>query len=127
VQAYADAGDEKSAVAALDRLEELKRAGSPGFKTVLPEKIDYARGNLLFWYREYAPAIENLKRASAAAKELDPNTGSLSFLRLGQCYDMTGRRSDAVAAYRATVAYAPDSDAAREARRYLSAPYHRSI
>lgn len=117
-QMYADAGDKEKALAALDRIGALPRK-------VPPEKVAYARGNIQFWYRDYAPAIENLKRATAGAGELDLNTGAYSFLRLGQCYDLTGRRQLALAAYRAAVDYAAESDAGKEARRYLSQPYRR--
>jgi hypothetical protein len=53
------------------------------------------------------------------------NTGVYTRLRIGQIYDMTHRRNEALAAYMQAIAYAPQADAAQEARKYLSTPYHR--
>jgi tetratricopeptide (TPR) repeat protein len=46
-------------------------------------------------------------------------------MRLGQIYDLKGRRQEAIQAYRRAIAYAPESDAAKESRRYLITPYRR--
>jgi tetratricopeptide (TPR) repeat protein len=124
-QMYADLGDKTKAIEALDRIEHLKAAGAPGFRTLPGEKVSYARGNLLFWYREPAAAVPHLQKAAAKAAELDPNTGVMAFLRLGQCLDLLGGRSEALAAYRQAIAYAPESEAARDARKHLGAPYRR--
>ena len=124
-QMYADLGDKAKALAALDRVSELKRSGAPGYKNLLPERIDYARGNLLFWYNDLDDAIAFLEKSAAKAHDLDPNTGVLSFLRMGQCFDLKGERKRAVEAYKKAVAFAPQSEAAGEGRRYLSTPYRR--
>lgn len=125
VQMYADLGDKDKALAELKSIEALKRSGTPGFVALPFEKINYARGNLLFWYRDYDWGIEELRRATAKARDLDLNTGSMAWLRLGQCLDMKQQRNPALDAYRAAIALAPDSDAARQARSFLSAPYKR--
>jgi len=125
-QMYADSGDKNAALAALDRIDQLKKSGAPGYKNLLPEKVNFARGNLLFWYNDLDAAIENLRKATGRARDLDPNTGVMSWLRLGQCYDLLGRREQARQAYQAAIAYAPDSDPAREAKRYLNSPYRRT-
>jgi len=44
---------------------------------------------------------------------------------MGQIYDMTHRRTEALEAYRKAIAYAPQADAAQESRRYLTTPYRR--
>jgi hypothetical protein len=44
---------------------------------------------------------------------------------MGQIYDLTQRRSMAVAAYQKAIAYAPDAEAAQESKKYLSTPYRR--
>jgi len=44
---------------------------------------------------------------------------------MGQAYDMKQRHADAVQEYRLAIAHAPQSDAATEARKYLSTPYKR--
>jgi len=116
VQMYGDLGKKDEALAVLKKMEDEKRNVPPG-------KIHYSRGNLLFWYRDYAPAIAELQRVTP---EAGLNTEVNASLRLGQCYDVLGRRSEAQAAYKRAVDRAPDSDAAREARRHLSSPYRRS-
>lgn len=125
VQMYGDLGDKDSALAALTELDRLKKSNSAGFRGLPAEKINYARGTLLFWYRDYDVAIQELRKAAAKAKDLDLNTGSMTYLRLGQCYDMKQKREDALAAYRAAIDIAPDSDAARQSRQFLSSPYKR--
>ncbi len=117
VQMYADLGKKGEALAVLKSMEESK-----AFKNIPAGKIYHSRGNLLFWYRDYSLAIADLQRVTAGA---GLNTQVNSWLRLGQCYDMLGRRADALRMYRLAVDGAPDSDAAREARRYLGAPYRR--
>jgi tetratricopeptide (TPR) repeat protein len=49
-----------------------------------------------------------------------------AYLRIGQIYDLTHRRQQALEAYKKAIAYAPEADAAQEARKYLDAPYRRS-
>ncbi|MCS7024789.1 MAG: hypothetical protein NZV14_08295 [Bryobacteraceae bacterium] len=125
VQMYGDLGDKESALRELKNIEMLKRSGAPGFAAFPAEKINYARGNLLFWYRDYDWAIDELRKATAKAQELDLNTASMAWLRLGQCLDMKKQRLSALESYRAAIALAPDSDAARQARKFLSTPYER--
>jgi tetratricopeptide (TPR) repeat protein len=126
-QMYADLGEKEEALRQLDRVEELKARGWPGFKSLARERIEYARGNLLFWYNEFGRAIGHLRTATAGAEELDLNAAALSWLRLGQCYDITGRRREAVEAYRAAQAVAPRSEAGREAARYAARPFTAAI
>jgi tetratricopeptide (TPR) repeat protein len=124
-QMYSDAGDKGNALGVLDRLEERKRAGARGFAGLRIEKIWFAEGNIEFWYNDLDSALSNLKETVAAAEDLDLNTGVLAWMRLGQIYDLKDERELAIEAYRHAVAFAPDSDAARESRRYLSTPYRR--
>ena len=124
-QMYGDVGNKDAALAALARIEELRRANQPGYQRIPLEKIYFSRGNLQFWYRDLDAAIDNLTKVTAKANELDLNTGVYAWLRLGQSYDLKGRRADAQAAYRSCIGYAPQSDAARESRRYLDSPYRR--
>lgn len=122
---YADLGRRDEALAALDRIEERKRSGAPGFKTLPSERIDYARGNLLFWFERWTDAIPYLRRASAGAAHLTLHTAVMSWLRLGQCLDLTGARDEARQAYQAAVSLAPSTPQARDARRYLGRPFTR--
>ncbi len=119
-QMYSDLGRKEDALAALDRIEELKRKGSPGFASLPFERIEFARGNLLFWYDEPEAAIVHLRRAAAAAGHLDPNSAVTSWLRLGQCLDLLGRREEALAAYRSAIRTAPQAYEAKLARRWLA-------
>jgi len=66
-----------------------------------------------------------MRKVTAAGQELDLNTGAYAWLRMGQIYDLTHRRSQALEAYKKAIAYAPQADAAQESRKYLSAPYRR--
>jgi tetratricopeptide (TPR) repeat protein len=125
VQMFADAGDQAGGLRVLDELEKLQRAGAPGYARVPIEKVYFSRGVLQFWYRDLDAAIENLRRVTAKTAELDLNTGVYAWLRLGQACDLKGRRSEALQAYRKAIGLAPESDAGREARRYLASPYRR--
>jgi tetratricopeptide (TPR) repeat protein len=120
---YADLGRREEALAALDRIAELKKTGAPGFKTLPQERIDYARGNLLFWFERWEDAIEPLRKALAGADHLNLHTALMSGLRLGQSLDLTGNQEAAQRAYREVVALAPSTPQAKDARRYLRRPY----
>ena len=122
---YSDVGDEANALTVLRRLRALKRSGLPAFRNLRVEKIDFAEGNIEFWYNDLNAALANMQRAAAAAEDLDLNTGVLAWMRLGQIYDLKGQRPQALEAYRRAMLFAPDSDAAKESRQYLSSPYRR--
>lgn len=125
-QMYADLGDKESAMRVLRHVEDLRRAGAPGYRQLPLEKIYYHVGNLQFWYNDFAGAVDNLRRVTAKAGDLDLNTGLMAWMRLGQTYDMMGRRSEARAAYQKAIELSPQSALARESRRYLDSPYKRS-
>jgi len=125
-QMHADLGDKAKALAPLQRLKELKNSGAPAFRKLPWERLWYAEGNIQFWYREFDGALENMKKATAGAGELDLNTGVLAWMRLGQLHDLKGQRQQAVEAYRRAIACAPAAEAAAEARRYLNSPYRRA-
>ena len=126
VQMYADLGKKDEALAVLKTLEQLRSSGAAGYKSLPAGKIHYSRGNLLFWYREYPAAITELQLVTAAGSASSLNTLVNASLRLGQCYDVTGKRAEALRAYRLAADGAPDSDAAKEARRYLASPFRRN-
>ena len=123
IQMFADLGRKDDALRVLAQLDEMKRAGK--LKTMPVEKIYYSRGNLLFWYRDYDEALVNLAKATANTGDLDLNTTVNAWLRTGQSLDMKGQRARAVNAYRRAIAEAADSDAGKEAKRYLAGPYWR--
>jgi tetratricopeptide (TPR) repeat protein len=124
-QMYSDVGDKAGALAVLERLRALKKTGMPALRSLPAEKIDFAEGNIEFWYNDLDAALANIKRAAAAAEGLDLNTGVLAWMRLGQIYDLKGQHPLAMDAYRRAIAFAPDSDAAKESRQYLASPYRR--
>jgi tetratricopeptide (TPR) repeat protein len=126
VQMYADAGNKEHALEVLRVMEQLKARKEPGYSRLRAEKIYYSRGNLLFWYRDFDEALENLSLVTSNVKELDLNTATFAWLRTGQIRDLKGQRNQALDAYRQAIALAPDSDAARESQRFLSTPYRRA-
>ena len=125
VQMYSDLGDKPSALRVLDKIERLQRSQAFGYQTLAPEKIAYVTGNLDFWYRDYESALTQLKRAAMHVDVLDLNSAVMTWLRLGQIYDLRRDRPDATAAYREAIRTAPNSEVAAEAKRYLSTPYRR--
>jgi tetratricopeptide (TPR) repeat protein len=125
VQMYSDAGNKDAAVQVLDKLDAEKKANDPALAHLPAEKIAYYRGNLLFWYRDYAGGIQALRRATKDASEMDLHSATMSWLRLGQCHDMLGQRQAAAAAYRQAVAIGPQTDPGKEAKDYVRSPYKR--
>src|SRR5260370_9989763 len=122
-QTYNAIGQRNKAIESLQKVAELKKSGAPGFGGLPAEKIYYQIGNIQFWYKDYALAADNLNKAVAGAAALDLNTGTLTWMRLVQVYDAMNRRALAVEAYRKALAFAPQAEAAKESRRYLSSPY----
>ena len=125
VQMYSDLGDKQAALKVLAEIEFLRRQGAPGYAALTPEKVRYLKGNLLFWYGDLDPALADFKQVTQKADDLDLNTAVLAWLRLGQIYDLKGSRQQAIQAYRETVKTAPQSEAANEAKNYMSNPYRR--
>lgn len=124
-QMYSMAGDGKRALAVVDEVARLKERHTPGFDRMPWEKVWFQAGIIQFWYNDPARSLDNMKKVTAAGDGVDLNTGVQAWLRIGQIYDMTGRRQQALEAYRKAIAYAPQADAAVEARKYLSTPYKR--
>ena len=72
-------------------------------------------------------ALHHLKRAAAKAHDLDLNTAIMACMRLGQTYDLEGRRTLAIAAYRKAIALAPQSEVGKESRAYVAKTYRRKV
>lgn len=121
---YSMAGDKAHGLEAVEEAARLKRAHAPGYDQLPWEKIYYQEGSIQFWYRDEEQALENLKRVVAGIDNVDLNTGAYTFLRIGQIYDMTHHRAEAVEFYKKAIAYEPQADAAAESRKYLTAPYN---
>lgn len=124
-QMYADLGQKDAALRTLREVEALKRSGASGYKNLPAEKIYFHIGNLQFWYNDFPDAVDNLRKVTVKAGELDLNTGVLAWMRLGQIYDLMGKRLQAREAYQKAIDLAPQSELARESRRYLGSPYKR--
>jgi tetratricopeptide (TPR) repeat protein len=124
-QMYSMAGDKTHALEAAEEVARLKTSRAPGYDRVPWEKIYFQEGIIQFWYNDLDRALENMKKVAAASAEVDLNTGVSAYLRMGQIYDMTHRRAEALEAYRKAIAYAPQAEAAQESRKYLSTPYRR--
>jgi tetratricopeptide (TPR) repeat protein len=124
-QMYSQLGDKNKAVAAIGKIVDMKKAGLPGYAGVAWEKIYFQLGNIQFWYNDLDHALDNLKKVTASHNEIDLNTGVLAWMRVGQIYDMKNRRSDAIEAYKHAIAFAPEAEAAKESRGYISSPYRR--
>jgi tetratricopeptide (TPR) repeat protein len=124
-QIYSDLGNKDKAIAAVEKVSAMKTSGLPGYAGVSWEKIYFQLGNIQFWYNDLDRALDNLKKVTASRNEVDLNTGVLAWMRVGQIYDMTNRRAQAIEAYKHAIAFAPEADAAKESRSYMSSPYRR--
>jgi tetratricopeptide (TPR) repeat protein len=124
-QMYSMGGDGVRGLETLREVERLKNEHAPGYDALPWEKIWYQEGSIQFWYNDLDRSLENMQKVVARGDEVDLNTGVLAWLRMGQAYDMKRRRSDAVDAYRKAIAYAPQAEAAQEAKKYLGSPYRR--
>ncbi len=124
-QMYSIAGDGVRSIAATEEIARLKTAHAPGYDRLPWERIYFQEGTIQFWYRDFDRALENLKKVVAAPQNVDLNTGASAWLRIGQIYDLTRHRAEALQAYQKAIDHAPQADAAQEAHKYLSAPYHR--
>ena len=126
-QMYSMSNDKLHALEAVREVGRLKTAHAPGYDRVPWEKIYFQEGTIQFWYRDLDQALDNLKKVAdaSASDNVDLNSGAFAWLRMGQIYDMTHRRSQAIEAYRKAIAYAPDAEAAQECKKYLSTPYRR--
>jgi tetratricopeptide (TPR) repeat protein len=124
-QMYSTSGDGAHGLEALNEVARLKAAHTPGFDRLPWEKIYFQQGSIQFWYNDLDRSLENMKKVASKADDVDLNTGVLAYLRMGQIYDMTHRRAEALAAYQKAIAYAPQAEAAQESRKYLTTPYRR--
>ncbi len=122
---YSALGDKNKALGYVQQVAQLKTQHAPGYARVPWESIYYHLGTIQFWYGDLDAALANMQKVTAHADEVDLNTGVLAWMRVGQIYDLTQRHSLAVEAYKKAMAYAPDAEAARESRRYISSPYRR--
>lgn len=124
-QMYSAMGEKEHALSAIRKIADLKKQGTDGFQSLPEEKIHYQLGNIQFWYRDYDDALRNLRSVTEGISEVDLNTGALAWMRIGQIYDLTNRRPMAKQAYQKCIDFAPEAEAAKESKRYLSSPFRR--
>ena len=124
-QMYGAIGDKTNALATVATIAAMKKSGAPGYAQIPWEKIYYAEANIEFWYHDLDLALANFKKVTAVPNDLDLNTGVLAYMRQGQIYDLKNRHDLAVEAYKQAIAFAPQSDTAKESKRYLNSPYRR--
>lgn len=122
---YSQLGDGKKAVACVAEVGKLKAEHAPGYARVSWEEIAYQEGTIQFWYNDLDAALANMQKVTAHPEEVDLNAGVLAWMRVGQIYDLTGRHNLAIEAYKKAMAFAPEAEAARESRGYISSPYRR--
>ncbi|HVN06122.1 MAG TPA: tetratricopeptide repeat protein [Bryobacteraceae bacterium] len=122
---YSALGDKQKAIECVETVAHLKASGAPGYARVPAWTIYYQLGTIEFWYNDLSEALGNMQKVTAHADEVDLNTGVLAWMRVGQIYDLTRRHALAIEAYKKAIAYAPEAEAARESRRYISSPYRR--
>lgn len=125
VQIYSDLGREQDAKDVFLEMDAALLKDKAAFPRMPQSRLEYAKGNFHFWYRNYDEALRNLRGATHGAEDLDLHTSVLAYMRLGQVHDVMGNRRDAQEAYRKSIALAPDSEAAKESRGYLSRPFQR--
>jgi tetratricopeptide (TPR) repeat protein len=124
-QMYSALGDKQRALGSIQAVAEHKRRGLKGFVRVPQEKIAYQLATIQFWYNDLDEALKNFQTVAVAAKDMDLNTEVLTWMRIGQIYDLTDRREKAREAYNKAITAAPNAAAARESKRYLRSPYRR--
>jgi tetratricopeptide (TPR) repeat protein len=122
---YSSLGDSKKAIDCVQQVAQLKTHGAPGYARVPWETVYYHLGTIQFWYNDLEAALANMHKVTAHADDVDLNTGVLAWMRVGQIYDLTQRHALAIEAYKKAMEFAPDAEAARESRRYISSPYRR--
>jgi len=125
VQMYSDLGDKNAALRVIGEIEDLRRTKAPGYADLAQERVAFLRGNLLFWYRDFPAALQDLKTVALHPDRVPFSTAVLAQLRVGQLYDIMGDRDRAVVAYRSTIDMASGSEIAAEARSYIEKPYRR--
>jgi tetratricopeptide (TPR) repeat protein len=126
VQIYSDLEQEQKVRAVFAEMDAAIVRNPKAFPHMPKARLHYAKGNFLFWYSDLKAAENHLRAATQEVDDLDLHTGVLAYLRLGQVQDLQGKREAAKDAYRKAIQLAPQSEAAKECRGYLSRPYRRS-
>jgi len=122
---FADIGDGKNALGTIDEIQRLKEAKAPGLVNTPWAKIHFERATIQFWYNHLDQSMANFQKVTVAPDEMDLNTGVSSYMRMGQILDMQNKHSQAVDYYKKAIAFAPEAEAAKESRRYMSNMYRR--
>lgn len=124
---YCDLGDRAKAMAAVEQIDELRRAGAAGFKQLPEAYVRHSRGGVLMQFNDLDKALDEMKIATATAGSLESHHAGSAWLRLGQIYDLKGQRREAVAAYQQAMRVAPETDAAEQAKALVSTKYKKPV
>jgi tetratricopeptide (TPR) repeat protein len=120
---YSEVGDKEKAIATMDRIAAQRASGVPGFAVIPWGDIWYQRGDIQFAHKDLDQALENFQKATAPTIPSGPDTTVLALLRMGQIYDLKLQRDLATQHYKRAIASAPESEAARDSKRYMEKPY----
>ncbi len=120
---YADLGDRVKAMAAIEQIEELRRAKAAGYQQLTEARVHYARGGILMAFNDLDKACDEVKIATGSS---EGSAAGSAWLRLGQIYDLKGQRQQAVEAYRQAMRIAPETDVAEQAKTLVSTKYKRT-
>ncbi|HEY3837441.1 MAG TPA: tetratricopeptide repeat protein [Bryobacteraceae bacterium] len=122
---YADIGDGKNALHLIDEIQRMKETKVPGLVNTPWVKIWFERATIQFWYRQLDQSMANFQKVVAKPDEIDLYTGASSYMRMGQILDMQNHHAQAIADYRKSMDFSPQSDEAKESHRYISTPFQR--
>jgi tetratricopeptide (TPR) repeat protein len=124
---YADLGDRVKAMAAVDQIDELRRAKAAGYLRLQEAQVRYIRGGVMMRFNDLDKAFDEVKVATASAGSMDPASAGNAWLRLGQIHDLKGQRQQAVDAYREAMKVAPETDAAEQAKTLVLTKYRKPV
>jgi tetratricopeptide (TPR) repeat protein len=122
---YGAAREKGNALASIDRVVQLKTAGVPGYALLTWQQIWYEKASIQFAFGELDPALENYRKALDGGKDLNRTSTVITRIRMGQIHDLKNQREQALEQYRKAIDLAPDTDLARESKRYIDKPFRR--
>jgi tetratricopeptide (TPR) repeat protein len=122
---YGAAREKANALAAIDLAAQRKTANAPGYAPLPWPRIWYQKAGIQFAFSELDAALENYRKALDGGKDLNLTITLITHLRIGQIHDLKFQREKALEQYRKVIDLAPDTDLARESKRYIDKPFRR--
>jgi tetratricopeptide (TPR) repeat protein len=99
-----------------------KMLADPAVMAYMPDLVHYRYGESLFDARSWDKAAEQFAAAAREPKAPDA-LATISHLKAGECLDLQGKRSEAIAQYKIVLSRNETLDAQDQARKYLKTPY----